>query len=141
MPNEGSYRYREYAPLILRLAVGVVFLAHGLSKFGDLNGVSQMFGSMGMPAAGLMAAMVAAMEAVGGAALILGIGTRIAAVLLSAVLMVAIVMVKARVGLIAPMGAPLPGAELDLALLAGLVALILQGGGLLSFDKVVLKRA
>lgn len=140
MPGEGLNRYREYAPLILRLALGVVFLAHGLSKFGDLNGVSQMFGSMGMPAAGLMAAMVAAVEAIGGAALILGIGTRIAAVLLSAVLMVAIVMVKARVGLIAPMGAPLPGAELDLALLAGLVALILQGGGLLSLDKVVLKR-
>jgi uncharacterized membrane protein YphA (DoxX/SURF4 family) len=141
MSNEGLNRYGKYAPLILRLALGVVFLAHGLSKFGDLNGISQMFAGMGMPAAGLMAAMVAAIEAIGGVALILGIGTRVAAVFLSIVMLVAIVMVKSKVGLIAPMGAPLPGAELDLALLAGAVALILQGGGPLSLDKLVLQRA
>lgn len=141
MLNDRLNRYGEYAPLILRLAVGIVFLAHGWSKLGDLGGTTQMFGNMGMPAAGLMAASVAAVETFGGAALILGIGTRIAAALLSIVMLVAIVMVKAKTGLIAPMGAPLPGAELDLALLAGCVALILQGSGRLSLDGVVLQRA
>lgn len=141
MLNDRLERYGEYAPLILRLAVGVVFLAHGWSKFGDLAGVTQMFGGMGMPAPGLMAALVAAVEALGGAALILGIGTRVAAVLLSIVMLVAIVMVKADIGLIAPMGAPLPGAELDLALLAGLVAVFLQGAGRLSLDRALLQGA
>lgn len=141
MLSERLSRYGEYAPLILRVAVGIIFLAHGLAKFGDLQGVAQMFGGMGMPAPGLMVALVAAVETLGGAALILGIGTRIAAVLLSTVLLVAIVKVKSSVGLIAPMGAPLPGAELDLALLAACVVLILQGSGRLSLDKVVLQRA
>ncbi|RME43363.1 MAG: DoxX family protein [Chloroflexi bacterium] len=141
MSNDRLNRYGEYAPLVLRLAVGVVFLAHGLGKFGNLGGISQMFGSMGMPAPALMAAVAATIETLGGAALILGIGTRVAAVLLSAVMLVAIVMVKSKIGLIAPMGAPLPGAELDLALLAGCVALILQGSGHLSLDRLVLQRS
>ncbi|MFQ5857599.1 MAG: DoxX family protein [Anaerolineae bacterium] len=141
MSSHRLNRYGEYAPLVLRLAVGVVFLAHGWSKFGDLNGIAQMFGGMGMPAPVLMAALTATIETLGGAALILGIGTRIAAVLLSILMLVAIVIVKSKVGLIAPMGAPLPGAELDLALLAGVVALILQGGGRLSLDQAVLQRA
>ncbi len=141
MVNDRLERYGEYAPLVLRLAVGVVFLAHGLGKFGNLGGTAQLFGSMGMPAAGLMAALVAAIETFGGIALILGIGTRIAAVLLSVVMLVAIVMVKAKIGLIAPMGAPMPGAELDVALLAGCVALVLQGSGHLSLDRLVLQRS
>jgi putative oxidoreductase len=141
MLNEKSNRYAEYAPLVLRLALGVVFLAHGVSKFGNLTGFTQMMIDMGMPAAGMLATFVAAVETFGGAALILGIGTRIAATLLAIVMLVAIAMVKASLGLIAPMGAPMPGAELDVALLAGLIALILQGGGLLSLDHVVLQRA
>jgi uncharacterized membrane protein YphA (DoxX/SURF4 family) len=44
------------------------------------------------------------------------------------------VLVKVDLGLIAPMGSPLPGAELDLALIAGLVGLMLLGPGRLSAD-------
>ena len=115
-------RYQAYAPLVLRLAVGIVFLAHGISKFGDLAGFTQMVVGIGMPAASLLAGVVAAIETIGGLALILGVGTRIAAALLAVILVVAIVTIKAELGLIAPMGAPLPGAELDLALLAGCIA-------------------
>ncbi|MBS1253183.1 MAG: putative oxidoreductase CatD [Anaerolineales bacterium] len=139
--NDRLNQYSEYAPLILRLALGIVFLVHGWSKLGNLDGMAQMFGGMGVPAPGLMATLVAIVETLGGLALILGIGTRVAAVFLSIVMLVAIVMVKIDLGLIAPTGASMPGAELDLALLAGLVALILQGAGRLSLDQAVLQRA
>lgn len=50
-----------YAHWTLRLAVGSVFLYHGLTKFMALN---EMSGMLGMPVA--LIALVAAMETTGG---------------------------------------------------------------------------
>lgn len=61
-----------------------------------------------------------------------GIGTRIAAMLLSIVMIGAIIYVKLDLGIIS--SEPTPGAELDLALLAGLVSLIVLGPGPISLD-------
>jgi uncharacterized membrane protein YphA (DoxX/SURF4 family) len=129
-------KYAGYAPLVLRVAVGIIFLAHGLQKFGvfgemNLTGVAGFFGSQGIPLPGLMAPLVALIEALGGLALILGFGTRIAAILLAIIMIVAIFAVNLTQGL-------LGGFELDLALLAGLVALILMGSGELALEKNVL---
>ena len=74
-----------------------------------------------------------------GLALILGVGTRYAAALLAVLMLVTLIMVKVNVGLIAPQGAG-AGAELDLALLAGCVALLLLGSGPLSIEDNVLRR-
>lgn len=133
-------RYRQFGPLVLRVVIGIIFLAHGLQKFGivpggNLVGVTSFFGTVGIPVPGFMAVVVALVEAVGGVALILGFGTRIAAILLSIVMLVAILVVKL------PSGAGLIGAnsfELDLALLAGLVALILMGSGEAALEDKIL---
>jgi putative oxidoreductase len=139
-------KYHSLAPLVIRVTVGVIFLLHGLSKFGlfgggGIEGVVGMFGGMGMPLPGVTAPLVAVVEAVGGLALILGIGTRIAALLLSVVMLVAIVAVKLPMAPnpIAAAG-PMPGYELDLALLAGLVALIILGAGTASLDRNLIKQ-
>jgi putative oxidoreductase len=129
-------KYSGYAPLVLRVAIGIIFLAHGLQKLGvfggmNLTGVTGFFGDQGIPLPGLMAPLVALIEALGGLALILGFGTRIAAILLAIIMIVAIFAVKLTQGLIG-------GFELDLALLAGLVALILMGSGALALEKNVL---
>jgi len=129
-------KYSGYAPLVLRVAIGIIFLAHGLQKFGvfggmNLTGVTGFFGSQGIPLPGLMAPLVALIETLGGLALILGFGTRIAAILLAIIMIVAIFAVKLTQGLIG-------GFELDLALLAGLVALILMGSGAAALEKNVL---
>lgn len=50
------------------------------------------------------------------------------------ILVLAIFLVKLDLGLIAPMGAPLPGAELDLALIAGFIVVALLGPGWPSLD-------
>jgi uncharacterized membrane protein YphA (DoxX/SURF4 family) len=52
-------------------------------------------------------------------------------------LAVATLLVKVDLGLIAPSGAPLPGAELDLALIAALVGVVLLGPGRPSVDHAV----
>ena len=77
-----------YAALILRLALGVMYLAHSvilkLVVF-TLPGTAQFFAGLGLPAAS--AYLVFAAEAVGGALLVLGIGTRYVALALIPVLL------------------------------------------------------
>jgi putative oxidoreductase len=72
---------------LLRVSLGLMFLAHSvlLKHFEyTLPGTAQYFQSIGLPA--FLAYVVFWMEAVGGAALLLGIGTRFAAAALVPVL-------------------------------------------------------
>lgn len=72
-----------YAALLLRVALGAVFIAHGLLKLlvFTLPGAAEFFASVGFP--GWTAYPVTALEVVGGTALVLGIFTRPLAVLLA----------------------------------------------------------
>lgn len=70
-------RNAHYAAGLLRISLGVMYLAHGivLKHFMyTLEGTAQYFASIGLPSWG--AYVVFAMETVGGALLVLGIGTR-----------------------------------------------------------------
>lgn len=71
-----------YAALLLRVTMGVMFLAHGLllkvMTFG-LGGTMGFFGSIGYPP--IFGAIVAIAEIAGGIALILGIWTRLVSLL------------------------------------------------------------
>jgi putative oxidoreductase len=69
--------------------------------------------------------------------LVLGLLTRISAVAVTVVLLGAALLVKPDFGLIAPMGSMLPGAELDLALIAGAVGVVLLGPGKPSVDHAI----
>ena len=68
----------------LRLATGVIFIAHGLPKFGiggdgGLEGLAAWLGGLGIPLPMLNAILVASSETIGGAMLIVGFMTRFAA--------------------------------------------------------------
>lgn len=69
-------RTAPYAALLLRLALGVMFLAHGLTKLLVFTpaGTAKFFESIGF--AGWMAYPVIAFEVLGGVMLILGIVPR-----------------------------------------------------------------
>ena len=80
-------RTAPYAALTLRIALGAMFIAHALLKVFvfTLPGTVQFFESLGLP--GILAYVTFAAELVGGAMLVLGIGTRWVAALLIPVLL------------------------------------------------------
>jgi putative oxidoreductase len=69
-------RTAPYAALLLRLSLGTMFVAHALLKLFvfTLPGTAQFFQSLGLP--GVLGYATFAVELVGGALLILGVGTR-----------------------------------------------------------------
>ncbi len=128
--------------LILRLILGVIFIAHGYPKlfvFG-IPGFANFLSGLGVPLPGFFAVVVSLVEFVGGIALILGIFSRWAALLLAVNMITAILLVKVKVGLIAPMDKPGVGAELDLALLAGTLVVLVFGPGSISVELGLLKK-
>lgn len=77
-----------YAALMLRIALGAMFLAHSLwlkLVVFTLPGTAQFFDNIGLPA--LLAYVVFAVETLGGIALILGLGARWVALALVPILL------------------------------------------------------
>ncbi|MEK7390689.1 MAG: DoxX family protein [Patescibacteria group bacterium] len=108
---------------LLRLAVGVIFVAHGWSKFANMEQTIGFFGQLGMPS--VFAYLVAAIELLGGLALVIGLYTDLAALLLAIVMVVAIVYVKMATLKVGLMG----GYEFDIVLLASNLAIMFVGPG------------
>ncbi len=126
-------RGRPVAPLVLRVVIGGLFIWHGIDKFDvGISMIEDMFTMWSVPAPGLTAPLTAVVEIVAGIMLVVGVGTRVAAMALSVVMIGALIYVKQDLGFISSQ--PMPGAELDLALLAGLIAVIVLGPGRLSID-------
>lgn len=71
-------RTAPYAALVLRVSLGILFLAHASLKIFVFTpaGTAQFFGSLGLPPA--LAYVTIAVEVVGGGALILGFLSRVA---------------------------------------------------------------
>ncbi|MDO8589553.1 MAG: DoxX family protein [Armatimonadota bacterium] len=128
-----------WAPLPLRIVVGIIFVAHGSQKlFGWFGGhgfsaVVQMVGSLGFVPATFWAVLVVFAEFGGGILLILGLFTRFAAVMILINMIVAVTMVHWKMG-----GFFLPGGiEYALSLAAAALSLVFSGAGKLSIDKLI----
>src|SRR2546430_13941478 len=83
------------ATILIRIVVGGIFLTEGIQKFlypGDLG--AGRFAKFGIPAADMMGPFVGGIEIVCGALLIIGLLTRLAAILLIIGISVAIVLTK-----------------------------------------------
>lgn len=124
----------DTALLLLRLAVGVVLLAHGAQKLFvyGLEGVSGSFAQMGVPLAGVLAPVVSFVELLGGAALVLGLLTRWAALALAIDMLVAMLVVHLPNGFFLP-----SGIEFTLVLAAATLALAITGAGAYSLDALL----
>ena len=129
----------SFAPLALRLPVAIIFMAHGAQKlfgwFGGhgLEGTGQWMASIGLEPGYLMALLAGSGEFFGGLAILLGLLTRPAAVVLAFTMAVAIVTVHLGNGLFMSNN----GYEFALALLSGALALVALGGGAWSLDRVL----
>jgi putative oxidoreductase len=120
----------------LRLAVGLTFVVHGAQKlfvFG-LGGAAGFMAKVGIPLPSVAAVVVTAVEVLGGLALILGLGTRLAAALLAFEMFVAILTVRLKMGFVG-------GYEFELTLLAASLSLVLLGAGPVTAKTVFARRA
>lgn len=75
--------------LVGRIMLAVLFLPAGLSKIGGFAGTAGYIASKGLPLPEVGAAIAIAVEVLGGLALILGFGTRWAALILAVFTVVA----------------------------------------------------
>jgi len=142
----------KWAPLPLRLIIGFGFVYHGFPKLFSAGGHEMFLGmlqNIGVPAAGLMAWAVGAVELLGGIALIVGAFGSIASALLIINMLVAMFTVHLPNGFsfihITGMSEAgpvfgMPGYEVSLLYIAGLLALFLRGPSHLSVDEALAKR-
>jgi len=128
---------RDLVLLIARVGLGVVFVAHGWQKFrtNGIDGTAQAFEKMGVPAPTLSAYYATGAELLGGIALIVGVLTPIAGVLLALDMAGAFAFVHLSNGVFASDG----GWELVAVL--GLLSLTLAavGPGRLSLDRLIIR--
>ncbi|MGA3122593.1 MAG: DoxX family protein [Polyangiaceae bacterium] len=85
---------RWLAPLLGRLAVGLLFMSTGWGKVHDLAKVTAFFEKLGIPAPGFNAVLVGTSELVCGTLLVIGLLTRLATIPLVVSMFVAIVTAK-----------------------------------------------
>lgn len=116
--------YSDWALLILRLAVGGLFIAHGWPKLKNWKGTTQWFHSVGFKPGWFWGTAAGLLELFGGIALIFGFRTRFVALFFAlqfaAILVWKIFRKDKFVG----------GWELDLVLFAVALTLLTVGGGM-----------
>ena|SRR3989338_4810470 len=133
--------YEGWSTLSLRLVIAAIFLFHGSQKlFGafegpGIAGTAGFFGNIGIPLPLAAVWLVASVEFFGGLAVLLGVFTRYASALLSAVMVVAILTVHLKNGFSGG-----GGFEFPLMVLAGTISLLLSGPGKASLEKTLWKK-
>ena len=142
------------ATILIRVAVGVVFLSEGIQKFiyPDEIGAGR-FAKIGIPSPETMGPLVGIVEVLCGALLLLGLLTRVAAAPLIGVMVVAILTTKIPILLGHDLG-PFRVRQLDqygfwsmahesrtdFAMLLGSVFLLIVGAGRWSVDATLARR-
>ncbi len=127
----------EWASVVLRIALGIIFIDAGIGKFRrGIGGFSGWLADLGVPMARVAGPGVATLELVGGLLLLAGLLTSWIAIPLAANMVVATLVQKFKNG--APFqGGDVQGYELDVLMVFACVALILLGAGPLSLDSVI----
>lgn len=113
-----------YAAFFMRLAVGGVFLSHGIEKFQrGVPAVAGFLHGLGIPFGSVLAVYLIAVETVGAVCVMIGFYTRAWAAAMAVNMVVAIVLA------VLPRGGNF---ELEALLFAGAVTLVALGDGPLS---------
>jgi putative oxidoreductase len=136
MTSVWEAKWKDLGIAMIRFMVGVVFLAHGSQKLFVI-GMGTMGGflaQMGVPFAPVMGVVLTLTEFLGGIALILGVATRWAAVLLAIAMTVAVTVAHLKNGFFLP-----TGFEYALTLWAANVGLALTGAGAYAIDNLLRK--
>ncbi len=120
---------------ILRVVVGVIFIAHGAPKiFGGMGGTADFFSSLGIPLPIVVAWAVGLLEFFGGISLIAGFLVTPVALLLTMQMLIGILLVHAANGFYVVGPEAHGGIEFNLLLGASLLMLVFGGPGLAALD-------
>ncbi|MCK4746056.1 MAG: DoxX family protein [Bacteroidales bacterium] len=134
---EGTVKLRDLSLLLLRLALAVGFYEPAMMKVKNLAGVAEWFGSMNYPLPGV-SAFISMVTEVGGIILLtLGLGTRVIALPMMFIMVVATFTVHISNGFAAGDN----GFEIPLYYFLMLFALVAYGSGKYSLDHLLGKRA
>ncbi|OGW41214.1 MAG: hypothetical protein A2010_15415 [Nitrospirae bacterium GWD2_57_9] len=131
----------DAALLILRVVLGVVFVAHGLPKLTGFSGTMEMFTTnLGIPAVFAFLAIMA--EGLGSFGLIAGLLTRVAAFGIAVNMLVAVYLMHWQHGFFMNWFGNQKGEgyEYHLLVIAIAAALMIRGGGKWSADGVLAKK-
>ncbi|MEB3206361.1 MAG: DoxX family protein [Vampirovibrionales bacterium] len=144
--NVGCRRYKamqaalqDLAPLLIRVPLGVIFMAHGLDKWlGTFHGGGFLktlaaFSQMGMPAPEVSTFLATFGELIGGILMLLGLMTPVGAFMIAVTMGVATFFVHLGGGLFAQDG----GFEYTLMLLAASLSVFISGPGKYSLDALL----
>jgi putative oxidoreductase len=127
----------DYGLLLIRVALGVVMIAHGAQKLFTFGypGVVGGFTQMGMPMPGISAALIIAAELGGGILMLAGLFTRFAGAAFAFAMAVAAVKVHLPNGFFMP-----NGYEFTMMLAAAALGIALTGPGRFSIDAITARR-
>ena len=129
---EALEKLKPLALLLLRCALGIIFIYHGYPKlFGNTSGTMQGFVHMGFPS--YFAVIAGVLEFFGGCLLIAGLFARITGLLLAGEMVIALWRVHGALS--NPMA--VNNYELPMALAASAFALACLGAGMISLDHAV----
>jgi putative oxidoreductase len=130
------------AIILVRLAVGGVFLSEGIQKFlfPEALGAGR-FIKIGIPAPGVMAPFVGVVEIVCGTLLLIGLFTRLASIPLIVDMLVAIATTKVPILMKSGFWAMAHEARVDYTMLLGCIFLLIAGAGSWSLDARFVSRS
>lgn len=130
------------AVVLIRLAIGSVFLSEGIQKFlfPDQLGAGR-FAKIGIPSPDLLGPFVGSIEIVCGVLVLLGLLTRLAAVPLITIMLVAIASTKIPILLERGFWAMAHEARTDFSMLLGSIFLLIAGAGPASLDAIIARRS
>lgn len=127
-------RFADWGLLLLRIVVGVIFLMHGQMKFGIWSAPAGAMSSTML----ILFKVLSIVEPVLGIAIILGVFTEWAALIL-AIDMIGAMFFKISGG-IAFIGQQTTGWEFDLTVFAANIILLMHGSGMISLDRLWRKK-
>jgi uncharacterized membrane protein YphA (DoxX/SURF4 family) len=121
--------------------MGLAFMVHGYPKITAIAATAERFSQMGFVPGIFWGPLVALVEFVGGACLVLGLLTRYWSLALAIEMVVTTLRVKIPGGssFVAGRGQGV-GYELDLIFLAAALTLVILGSGAVSADRTILKK-
>jgi putative oxidoreductase len=119
-----------------RILIGGIFVQSGLEKLMDINSFATTLAESGVPGASILAPIGAAVEFAGGLAVVLGLGTRYAALLLIGFVIVA-TLISHRFWASPPEERQSQMIQFakNVAIIGGFVFVFVTGGGRYSLDR------